>query len=70
MDKAAKVVPIWQSFHQRKAALLAGGLAERDLDAFRWLIEELRMCVFAPEIRNPISVSPQKVAEIWKNMGG
>ncbi len=69
-DKAAQVVPAWQSFTQRRDTLLSRGVPEEELESFRWLVEELRVCLFAPELKSPLPVSPQKVAERWKSLSG
>ncbi len=50
--------------------LRARGVAEADLDAFRWLIEEYRVSVFAPELGAATSVSPQRLTEQWKTLTG
>ena len=69
-DKAAQVVPVWQSFRERREALRSRGVPEDELESFRWLVEELRVCLFAPELKSPLPVSPQKVAERWKSLSG
>ena len=69
-DKAAQVVPMWQSFQERGSLLRAKGVPEEELDSFRWLLEELRVCLFAPELKTAVPVSPQRVAEVWKTLSG
>ena len=55
-------------------ALLAGRSTREvldaceDLEAFRWLLEELRVSLFAPELKTPIPVSPQRVVEQWADL--
>ena len=41
-------------------------MSEEDLEAFRWLVEELRVSVFAPELKAAVPVSPQPLSEMWK----
>jgi acetylornithine deacetylase/succinyl-diaminopimelate desuccinylase-like protein len=41
-----------------------------DLDAFRWLVEEWRVSIFAPELRTPVPVSAQRLTEAWKALAG
>jgi ATP-dependent helicase HrpA len=69
-DKAAQVVPLWRSFLEHKEALRARGVPQDDLESFRWLVEELRVSVFAPELKTAVPVSPQRVAERWKSLAG
>ena len=68
-DKASQVVPLWQAFVQRREGLLARGVPDDELEEFRWLLEELRVRVFAPELKTLVPVSPQIVAERWKGLG-
>jgi ATP-dependent helicase HrpA len=69
-DKAAQVVPLWQAFRDGREALIKRGVPEEELEAFRWLVEELRVALFAPELKTALPVSPQKVAERWKFLAG
>jgi ATP-dependent helicase HrpA len=45
---------------QRKA-----GLADPRLDAFRWHLEELRVSLFAQELKTPYPVSYKRLEKIW-----
>jgi ATP-dependent helicase HrpA len=52
-DKHAPFAPLWTAF-----------LARKDRDAeLRWLFEELRVAIFAPELKTPVPVSIAKVRE-------
>jgi ATP-dependent helicase HrpA len=63
--KAVQVVPLWSAFVARRAELLAKGRTARELDDFGWLLEELRVAVFAPELKTPVPVSAPRVQEQW-----
>ncbi len=65
-EKAAQVQPLWNSYLERHSALRARGIPDDELEAFRWLVEELRVSLFAPELKTRVPVSPQKVADRWK----
>jgi ATP-dependent helicase HrpA len=69
-QKAAQVVPLWQSFVAREAELRAKGRSQKELDDFAWLIEELRVHVFAPELRTAITISPARAHEVWASLVG
>ncbi|HET9989020.1 MAG TPA: DUF3418 domain-containing protein, partial [Kofleriaceae bacterium] len=64
--KAAQVVPLWTAFVARRAELLAKGRTARELDDFGWLLEELRVAVFAPELKTAVPVSVPRVQEQWQ----
>ena len=70
LAKAALVLPFWNDWLAHHVALRARGVPARDVDAFRWLIEEYRVAVFAPEVKAAVPVSPQRLAERWKLLVG
>jgi ATP-dependent helicase HrpA len=61
-QKAAQVVPLWQRFLARRDALRAQGRAAR-VEELGWMIEELRVQTFAPELKTAIPVSPRRVED-------
>ena len=63
--KAAQVVPLWTAYTTRRTELLAKGRTARELDDFGWLLEELRVAVFAPELKTAVPVSLPRVQEQW-----
>jgi ATP-dependent helicase HrpA len=64
-QKAAQVVPLWQTFVARHDELRARGRGDDELAELHWLIEELRVQVFAPELRTAVPVSVARVQERW-----
>jgi ATP-dependent helicase HrpA len=64
--KAAQVLPLWSDYLAKREALRARGVAEEELEAFRWLIEEYRVSIFAPEVRAAVTVSSQRLTEQWR----
>jgi ATP-dependent helicase HrpA len=64
--KAEQVLPFWKDYLQHRAGLLLRGVPEEELAAFRWAIEELRVSLFAPEVKTAIPVSVQRLADQWK----
>jgi ATP-dependent helicase HrpA len=64
--KAQQVMPFWRDWLAHHEGLRARGVPEEDVEAFRWLVEEYRVSIFAPELRAAVPVSPQRLAEQWK----
>jgi ATP-dependent helicase HrpA len=64
-QKAAQVVPLWQNYLRRRDELRAKDRPLDELDEFHWLVEELRVQIFAPELKTAVSVSPQRLADVW-----
>ncbi|MGK3986316.1 ATP-dependent RNA helicase HrpA [Sorangium sp. So ce136] len=68
--KAAQVLPFWQDYLKHHQGLRDKGVPAEDLESFRWLIEELRVSLFAPELKAAVPVSTQRLSEQWKRMMG
>lgn len=64
--KAAQVLPFWSDWLKHGDGLRSRGVAEEDLTAYRWLIEEMRVSLFAPELKTAVPVSQQRLSEQWK----
>ena len=67
-QKAAQVVPLWQTYLARRDDLLAKARPAAQLDDFAWLVEELRVQTFAPELKTAVPVSPQRVQDAWAKL--
>ncbi len=44
------------------------GIIDEKLANFRWLLEELRVSLFAQELRTPMPVSVKRLTKIWESM--
>ncbi|MBK8255258.1 MAG: ATP-dependent RNA helicase HrpA [Polyangiaceae bacterium] len=64
--KAEQVYPYWKEYLEKKNDLLLRGVPADELDSYRWLLEEWRVSVFAPELRAAVPVSVQRLEEQWK----
>src|SRR4029079_6141426 len=49
--KAEQVLPFWNDCLLQHESLRARGVPAEDLEALRWLVEEYRVSIFAPELR-------------------
>jgi ATP-dependent helicase HrpA len=54
---------LWQDYEARAEADRAAERANPKLEEFRWLIEELRVSLFAQELRTPFPVSAKRLAK-------
>jgi len=39
-----------------------------ELEQFGWLLEELRVSLFAQELKTPVPVSPKRLAKLWQSI--
>ena len=61
--RLAELRPLEQRFLRRVAEMRGAGHAR--LDEFRWLLEELRISLFAQELRTPQPVSVKRLEKAW-----
>jgi ATP-dependent helicase HrpA len=52
----------WRTVAERK------GVADARLEEFRWMLEELRVSLFAQEVRTPQPVSVKRLEKAWSQM--
>ena len=58
-EVAALQMPYLRELAARK------GKADARLEEFRWLLEELRVSLFAQELRTPMPVSVKRLQKVW-----
>jgi ATP-dependent helicase HrpA len=62
---AHTVNTFWQNYEARAKADADAGRHDPKLEEFRWLIEELRISLFAQELRTPFPVSGKRLQKFW-----
>jgi ATP-dependent helicase HrpA len=61
-ELAQLAVPFQRELAARK------GVADPRLTEFRWLLEELRVSLFAQELRTPMPVSVKRLQKVWESV--
>jgi len=64
--RLAELRPLEQRWLRRVAELKGAGHAR--LDEYRWLLEELRISLFAQELRTPQPVSVKRLDKVWAQL--
>ena len=62
----AEMQPLLTQYQRAQSA--RGGVADARLAEFRWLLEELRVSLFAQELRTPMPVSVKRLHKVWESM--
>ncbi|WP_345810967.1 ATP-dependent RNA helicase HrpA [Paraburkholderia sp. PREW-6R] len=62
----AEFQPLSQNY--QRAVAQRGGVLDPRLSEFRWLLEELRISLFAQELRTPMPVSVKRLYKVWEAM--
>ena len=66
----ARLMADWQALgkpweRERNATLKSGQTGDSSLDEFRWLLEELRVALFAQELKTSSPVSVKRLQKMW-----
>jgi ATP-dependent helicase HrpA len=62
---AGTVADLWAQYEARADADRKAEKRDAKLEEFRWLLEELRVSLFAQELRTPIPVSAKRLQKFW-----
>jgi ATP-dependent helicase HrpA len=70
-ERDARAMAEWQSlatlWERERIARARAGVADPFIDEFRWLLEELRVQLFAQELRTPVPISVKRLQKIWES---
>ncbi len=64
----SQLAPLWQQYVQRQFAHRARGLHDPALHQYRWMLEELRISLFAQELRTSIPISFERLDRQWQQV--
>ncbi|MDR2000096.1 MAG: ATP-dependent RNA helicase HrpA [Zoogloeaceae bacterium] len=63
----------WQTlarpWQRERNAMTQSGITDPFLEEFRWLLEELRVALFAQELKTPSPVSVKRLQKMWEGRG-
>jgi ATP-dependent helicase HrpA len=64
----SELAPLAAAWGRRIGVAHAQGIVDRKLEDFRWLLEELRVSLYAQELRTPFPVSVKRLHKVWDSM--
>ena len=64
----ADYAPLWTNYERRAILLAKQGVTNVQVEQFRWLLEELRVQLFAQELRTPAPVSVKRLQKMWEGI--
>jgi ATP-dependent helicase HrpA len=62
----AEMAPLLSQYGRARGALK--GAEDQRMDEFYWMLEELRVALFAQELRTPMPVSVKRLQKAWEAM--
>jgi ATP-dependent helicase HrpA len=69
-QRIQEMSPLVQQWQRAEKQIRAQGRGATDarLDEFRWMLEELRIALFAQELRTPQPMSVKRLQKVWESM--
>jgi len=67
---AAELAPLNAQWQREQAKQAKSGSPDPRLEQFRWLLEELRVQLFAQELKTPAPVSAKRLGKMWQTISG
>jgi ATP-dependent helicase HrpA len=67
---ASALMSWWQRYEERLAAQRKAGRVDPRLLAFRWMLEEMRVSLWAQGLRTPYPVSWKRLEKAWQEITG
>ena len=64
----AAVERLWKMHQERQEKHRKAGVHDPQLAEFRWLIEELRVSLFAQELKTPMPISVKRLEKVWQGV--
>ncbi|MFV0371054.1 MAG: DUF3418 domain-containing protein, partial [Azonexus sp.] len=64
----AEYGPLWSNWERRAIQLAKLGTVDPQVEQFRWLLEELRVGLYAQELRTPVPVSVKRLQKQWEGI--
>ncbi len=65
---AGNIAELWRRYEERAAKLARAGTTDARLEDFRWRVEELRVSLYAQELKTPYPVSYKRLDKLWSQL--
>jgi ATP-dependent RNA helicase HrpA len=64
----AEFAPLYAAWQREYAAREKAAALTPEIEQFRWLLEELRVSLFAQSLKTPVPVSGKRLAKLWQSI--
>jgi len=64
-EATSQLASLWQRYENRNGKHRSFSIHDPELERFRWMIEELRVSLFAQELRTSLPVSAKRMEQQW-----
>jgi ATP-dependent helicase HrpA len=67
-QRRSEMAQLWENYKRQVAINVNKGINDPELDNFRWLLEELRISLFAQELKTALPVSVKRLESRWAKL--
>jgi ATP-dependent helicase HrpA len=67
-QRTAEMATLEQAYRRELASRAKLGTVTPEIEQFGWLLEELRVSLFAQELKTPVPVSVKRLSKLWHSM--
>ena len=68
LQALGEIDPLWRQYKLRSAEHHQNGTHDPALEQYRWMLEELRVSLFAQELKSAGPVSAQRLSRLWSEV--
>ena len=68
LRNSMEIAALWQQYCQRLEKHQKTAVVDKNLHEFRWQVEELRISLFAQELKTPYPVSVKRLQKLWESV--
>ncbi len=61
----AEITPLWRGYFELEKRKKELALNDSKIVEYRWMVEEMRVSLFAQELRTAVPVSVKRIQEVW-----
>lgn len=65
---AQQLAPLWRAFVEREQVHKARGVYDPAMEQFRWMLEELRVSLFAQDLKTSVPASVKRLEKMWEQV--
>jgi ATP-dependent helicase HrpA len=65
---SAELAPLWRQYVEREQAHQARDVIDPAMEQVRWMLEELRVSLFAQELKTSVPVSVKRLEALWEQV--
>ena len=67
-NASAQIAPLWRQYQERRRENEQREIVDPELEQYRWMLEELRVSLFAQELKTSMPISVKRLEAQWAKL--